>query len=289
MQNKQKGVVFVLLGAFFFALVMLFVKLAGPLPSLQKSLFRNIFALVFASVVILRNKVPLKIRREDLPLLLLRSLMGTIGIIFNFYAIDHLILSDATILNKLAPFFAILFGWLALGERIKFKQILLVLGAFAGALLVIKPSFQEGVSLPHLVAIGGGLVSGVAFTCLRVLGSRKVSAPIIVGFFSLFSTVAVLPFALHNFQSMQFQQLFYLVCAGVSAAGGQYSITKAYSYAPAKDISVFDYTQILFTSLFSILIFSEFPDTFSILGYLVIIIMAVFMVLFTRKVEIAAQ
>ncbi len=283
MQNKQLGVTFVLLGAFSFALVMLFIKLAGPLPALQKSLFRNVFALIFAAIVIVRNKVPLKVKKDDLPILVLRSIMGTIGIIFNFYAIDHLILSDASILNKLAPFFAILFGWLLLGERIHFKQMLLVLGAFAGALLIIKPSFNQGISFPHLVAIAGGLVSGIAFTTLRILGSRKVSAPLIVGFFSLFSTIAVLPFALHDFQPMQLKQMFYLVCAGISAASGQYSITKAYSYAPAKDISVFDYTQILFTSLFSVFVFAEYPDTLSILGYLLIISMGILMVFFTKN------
>ena len=39
--------------------------------------------------------------------MLLRSVFGTLGILCNFYAVDHLVLSDASMLNKMSPFFVI--------------------------------------------------------------------------------------------------------------------------------------------------------------------------------------
>jgi len=283
MQNKQLGVIYIILSGFSFALVMLFIKLAGPLPTMQKALFRNIIALVIALIILGRTKTPFSWKKQDFPVLLLRGLAGTIGLVANFYAVDHLILSDATILNKLAPFFVIIFSRIFLKEKVSIVQMLLVAGAFLGASLVVKPSFSNTELFPYLIGILGGIGAGAAYTCVRELGNRSVPAPVIVAFFSLFSTIVIIPFVIAEHQSMQASQMVCLLLAGISAAGGQFSITKAYAYAPAKEISVYDYTQILFASLLSIFIFSEYPDATSIGGYLIVTAMAVGMFIYTNR------
>ena len=146
---------YILLSGFFFAVMMVFVKLAGPLPSMQKALFRNIIALVAALMILRRSKTRFTWKREDFPILLLRGLAGTIGLVANFYAVDHLILSDATILNKLAPFSVIIFSRIFLKEKITPVQILLVFGAFFGASLVVKPSFSNTDLFPYLIGLLG--------------------------------------------------------------------------------------------------------------------------------------
>ncbi len=74
-----------------------------------------------------------------------------------------------------------------------------------------------------------------------------------------------------DFVPMTGSQLLLLLAAGASAAGGQLSVTAAYSKAPAKEISVFDYSQILFAALLGFLFLGELPDIFSFLGYIIII------------------
>ena len=71
------------------------------------------------------------------------------------------------------------------------------------------------------------------------------------------------------------RQLLILLLAGLSAAGGQFSITAAYSYAPAREISVYDYSQILFSAGLGYFAFGQIPDWMSWLGYLIICSMAV--------------
>lgn len=283
MHRKQLGVLYIVISGFFFALVMLFIKLAGPLPTMQKALFRNLISLAIALMFLARTKTAFVWKRRDFPLLLLRALAGTIGLVANFYAVDHLILSDATILNKLAPFFVIIFSRIFLKEKVSTVQMLLVFGAFVGVSLVVKPTFSNTDLFPYVIGIVGGIGAGGAYTCVRVLGNRGVAAPVIVAFFSLFSTLVITPFVIVEHQSMQAYQVLFLLLAGISAAGGQFSITKAYSYAPAKEISVFDYTQVLFASLLSIFIFSEYPDATSITGYFVVTLMAVLMFLYNKK------
>ena len=71
--------------------------------------------------------------------------------------------------------------------------------------------------------------------------------------------------------------------AGIAAAGGQFSITAAYSYAPAREISVFDYTQIIFAALMGFIAFGDIPDKFSIIGYVIICSVSVAMFLYNRR------
>ena len=48
---------------------------------------------------------------------------------------------------------------------------------------------------------------------------------------------------------MEWWQLGSLLLAGIAAAGGQFSITAAYTNAPAKEISVYDYSQVIFAAI----------------------------------------
>ena len=96
-------------------------------------------------------------------------------------------------------------------------------------------------------------------------------------FFSGFSCVVTLPFLIFDFHPMTFNQLLCLLGAGLAAAGGQFSITAAYTKAPAKEISVYDYSQIIFAAMLGFILFGDIPDGYSILGYIIIIAMAVLM------------
>lgn len=287
--KKYKGILLIVLSAFCFALMSMFVRLAGDVPSVQKSFFRNIVAAVFATVILLRAHTRPRLTRDAWVYLLLRAFFGTLGILCNFYAVDRLVLADASILNKMSPFFAILCSYFVLKEKITPARMAIVLGAFIGSLFVIKPSFQNTSLLPALVGLLGGLGAGVAYTMVRKLGQLGVKGPFIVFFFSAFSCLVTLPYLIFNYHPMTGTQLLYLLLAGLSATGGQFTITAAYIYAPAREISVYDYSQIIFSSMLGFFVFGQTPDVWSILGYVLIVSMAVVMFLYnTRKSKEAA-
>lgn len=287
--KKYKGILLIVLSAFCFALMSMFVRLAGDVPSVQKSFFRNIVAAVFAAVILLRAHTRPQLTRDAWGYLLLRAFFGTLGILCNFYAVDRLVLADASILNKMSPFFAILCSYFVLKEKITPARMAIVLGAFIGSLFVIKPSFQNTSLLPALVGLLGGLGAGVAYTMVRKLGQLGVKGPFIVFFFSAFSCLVTLPYLIFNYHPMSASQLIFLLLAGLSATGGQFTITAAYIYAPAREISVYDYSQIIFSSMLGFFVFGQTPDVWSILGYVLIVSMAVVMFLYnTRKSKDAA-
>ena len=266
--DRTKGIIFIIISAFGFAMMSAFVKLAGDLPSFQKTFFRNLVAAIIALILILKHRESFFGKRENQKMLVLRSLFGTLGIVLNFYAIDKLVLSDANMLNKLSPFFVIIFSAIFLKERVKINQVLAMVTAFAGALFIIKPSFNLDV-IPALIGIGGAIFAAAAYTCLRKIGSKEKYYTIVF-YFSFFSTVVIFPFMLATYKPMTWQQLLCLIGAGVFASIGQFGITLAYRFAPAKEISIFDYSNIIFSALISIVVFGVFPDALSFVGYLII-------------------
>ena len=268
LKNKNRGILYVLLEAFFFALMTFFLKEAGNLPTMEKALFRNLVASVVSLIILLRTEEKLKIKKGSLPFLLAAG--GTAGLICNFYAVDHLLISDANMLNKMSPFFAVLFSAFILKEKAgKFDWACVAL-AFTGALIVIRPGFSMAAG-PAFIGLCGGLGAGLAYTFVRLLGVRGERGPVIVFFFSAVSTLFTLPFAVVQFQPMTVRQFLCLLATGFSAMGGQLCVTKAYTYAPAKEISVFDYSQVIFAALLGSLFLGEYPDGVSFLGYAVII------------------
>ncbi len=282
--QKWKGVLCIISSAFCFAFMGAFVRLAGDLPSVQKSFFRNLVAFIFAAVILIRQKGSfLPQSKKNIGALLIRSICGTIGILGNFYAVDHLALSDAAMLNKMSPFFVIVFSALFLKERTNLVQTLGVIIAFAGSLLIIKPSFANLDLVPSLLGFLGGMGAGAAYTAVRWLGVRGEKGPYIVFFFSGFSCLVTLPFLLFDFHYMTWQQWLILLGAGLAAAGGQFSITAAYKFAPAKEISVYDYSQIIFSALLGFIMFSQLPDIWSLLGYVIICGVGIVMFIYNNR------
>ena len=282
--KRTVGVLFILGAALCFALMNLFVNLAGDLPVMQKVFFRNLIASVAVFFLLLFQKEKFRIHsKECLFWLFLRSFVGFLGVILNFYAIDTIgSISDASILNKLSPFFAILFSVFLLKEKPRLYEIGFVALAFSGALFVVKPTFTAA-SLPALAGVLSGASAGFAYSCVRVLSVKGERGMMTVFFFSAFSTLVALPFFIAFYEPMTPFQLFALLMAGVSATGGQFFITAAYRFAPAKEIAVFDYSQVLFAAVLGFLFLDQLPDLFSLAGYGIIIGAAVGKQLLARR------
>ena len=284
-KQECRGIACLVLSAFCFALMSMFVHLAGDLPSMQKSFFRNLVAALAAVVLLLRAGEPFRIRRENLPYFLMRSIFGTMGVLCNFYAVDHLVLSDASMLNKMSPFFVIIFSFLLLKEKMSPAQALAVAGAFIGSLFVIKPTFTNMALVPSLIGLCGGICAGIAYAMVRILGQRGQKGSSVVIFFSGFSCVVTLPYLLLDFHPMSGLQILTLLGAGLAAAGGQFGITAAYYHAPAKEISIYDYSQIIFSTILGFFLFGQVPDRYSVLGYVIICAMALWMFVYNKNRE----
>ncbi len=275
MKNKKLvGILFVLGAAFSFTFMNLFVSLSGDVPTLQKVFFRNCVACILAFAMIIKQPSALKTIKGNEKTLFFRSFFGLMGVVLNFYALSSINITDASLLNKLSPFFAMIFSIFILKEKVKKFEWGIVVLAFIGAIFVIKPTFSVKV-IPYFAGFLSGMFAGLAYTLVRKATKNDAAGAVIVFAFSSFSSIVILPFVIFNFAPMTTLQWVYLILAGVSAAGGQFCITFAYKFAPAKEISVFDYTQVLFAAIVGFLVLNQIPDLYSFIGYFIIITAAV--------------
>ena len=267
------------------------------IPCFEKSFFRNLVALIIAVVAFARSASRSRESRSNSGIvgcgsrfggvhltLLLRSVLGTIGIFANFYALSHIPIADGQTLNKTAPFWTLVFAWMFLGEKVSLRQFAAVAIAFVGAALVVKPGFAGADAFPLAMGLLGGICAGGAYAAVRALGRSGISPSLIVLVFSGFSCVVSVPLAMTDYVPLTWMQFLVLMGAGAGAAMGQFGITLAYRYAAPREIAVFDYTSILFAAAFGYLLFGQVSDGFSILGML-IIIAAAFLLNLHRRAE----
>lgn len=288
MSTRTKGVLCILLSGLGFATMNLLIPLAGSLPTIQKMFFRNLVAMGVALWIVYQQhrQQPLKeIKQPKLipwKILICRVLLGTLGIFCNYYALDHLLISDASVLNKIAPFATLIFSAVFLKESLT-KTHLAALGlALIGVLFVTKPSLSSPHLLAYAVGILGGIFAGGAYTCVRSLTQKGVSSPIIILAFSCFSCLVCIPWLLIHGVPMSWQSGLALLGVGLAASVGQLGITYAYQFAPASEISIFDYSAIVFTGILGMVFLNQIPDIYSVLGYVIIFSGALITFLYNR-------
>ena len=269
MTKRNQGILCILSAAFFFALMNLFVRMSEGVPLMEQVFFRNGVALIVSFFMLLASPRKFRTEKENRPYIAIRAVVGTLGVIGNFAAIDHLNIADASMLNKLSPFFAIMFSIWVTKEKPKTIDIIAVFVAFIGALFVVKPCAVLH-TYRALLGFSSGLCAGLAYTYVRKIAGREQTS-MIVFCFSAFSCALAVPFMIANFHPMTLHQFVCLMLAGCAATGAQFSITAAYTKAPAKDISVFDYTQVPFAALLGFLFLGQIPDIYSWIGYVIII------------------
>ncbi len=209
MSDRNKGIILLLLSAFGFSMMAAFVKLSGDVPTVQKTFFRNIVSAFIAFGFVKYYNERLFGKKENRKFLLLRSALGTIGMVLFFYAIDNLVLSDADMLNKLSPFLTIIFSAIFLKERARLFQVVAIIIAFIGTLFIIKPEFSLE-TIPYLAGVFSAVFAAGAYTVLRVLGNKEQFYTVVF-FFSFFTTVSLLPFVIAFYEPMSWQQWVYLL------------------------------------------------------------------------------
>src|SRR5699024_6739059 len=86
-------------------------------------------------------------------------------------------------------------------------------------------------------------------------------------YFSLFTTVILLPFTIVLYEPMSAQQWIFIILTGVSATVGQFGVTLAYKFAPASEISIFFYSTVVYSAWLRIVLFDQMPTLISVIGY----------------------
>jgi drug/metabolite transporter (DMT)-like permease len=262
-------------GAFFFSLMSLLVKVAGArLPTMEVVLVRSVVTLALTSALLWRARMSPWGRERKL--LLLRGALGFVALSCFYYAVIHLPLADATVIQYTNPVFTALFAALVLSERIGPREVLLALGSLAGVVVMTRPALLfggAGAALPPLavaIALGGAVFSAAAYTTVRRLG-RSEHHLVIVFYFALVSTVGAAPFTAVDFVLPVGWEWLLLLGIGVTTQLGQVFLTLGLREERAGKAMAVGYLQIVFAAAWGWVILTEIPDRWTAAGALVIV------------------
>ncbi|WP_073508344.1 DMT family transporter [Streptobacillus notomytis] len=275
MENRRRyylGIFFILLSAIGFSTLQMIVKMLPHVSVSNKLFYRNI-VIIFITGMLIRSKgMSFRLEKSEWKLMAARSIFGILGVMINFYTLKYILLADSTTIQKLSSFIVLILSYFFFNEKFTKVQFLALIISFFGVILIVKPG-SSNFSLGYILAILGAFCASFAYICIRALVIRgRVKPLIIIFYFSLFSTLILLPEVLINRISFDSKTTVLLIGIGIFGAIGQYGITFAYNFAPAKEISVFEYTQVIFSSILGLVFLGEFPDKYSIMGYLIIIL-----------------
>lgn len=282
MKKKNFGIILMLLSALSFACMQIVVKLSsGKIPLMEQVFVRNIISLSVAFILIKKSGVSVFGEKKYQPSLFARSFFGFIGVIFLFYASSHAVQGDVTILNKMSPFIVTILATIFLGEKLSKIQIPALFIAFGGAFLVANPKFNSNL-FPLFMAFLSALASGVAYTLLSYF-KNKVNGLTVIMHFSTFSMIASIPFIIGNFVVPTGIDLVVLVLIGVFGSLGQIALTYAYRLAPASEISIYNYSGILFSMLLGYVILGEKVGINSIIGGSIVVLASLIVYFYNNR------
>jgi drug/metabolite transporter (DMT)-like permease len=263
-----QGLRYMAAGAFFFSVMSLLVKLAGQrLPSQEIVLARSVVMGVIAVWALRRAGISPWGRRRRL--LFLRGLLGFGALSCFYYALVHLPLADATVLQYTNPAFAAVLAIFALGETMRRRELASVALSLTGVLLVARPEFLFGVASgldPVAVGVGllGAVLSGAAYVVVRMLGSEHHL--VVIFYFALVSALGSLPAAAVQSILPTPPEVLLLVGVGVCTHLGQVFMTRGLHLERAGRATATGLVQIVFAAAWGVLFFGDVPDAGVLLG-----------------------
>ncbi len=269
------GARYMLLSAFSFSIMSLFVKLAGErIPAHEMVTARAVVSLVLSYIILKKMGIPVWGNRKDL--LLARGTVGFFALLCVYYALTVLPLAEATVIQYLHPIFTALIAMFFLGERPGLGVIVCIVLSFAGLVLVARPAFlfddltASWEPLAVTAAVLGALGSGVAYTLVRKCAATE-DPLVIVFYFPLIALPGTIPFLIHDAVWPQGMEWIYLLGIGVFTQIGQVALTKGIQLETAARATSFSYFQVVFATIWGVLFFAEIPSLWTLAGALLIV------------------
>lgn len=279
------GVFFIILSAIGFSTLQMLVKLLPDVSLASKLFFRNIIITMITGFVIKVRGLKFDVEKEDRKLLSLRIVTGTISLAFSFYTLKFITLADSTILQKLSSVIMLVISHYFFDEKFTKYHLMGLITAFFGVVFIIKP-VSSSINIGYILAIFSAILTAISYSSIRAIGRRgKLDPMLIVFYFSLISCMVFLPFMLMSIPSITSRHLYLLIAIGIFGSIGQYGITFAYKFASSKEVGVFEYSQVIFSSLLGIIFLNEIPDIYSVIGYLLIVLAGVGIYLYNNKIK----
>ncbi|MEE2996121.1 MAG: DMT family transporter, partial [Pseudomonadota bacterium] len=203
-------------------------------------------------------------RTSRLPLHLLRGLFNGASLLLWFTALSMVPLGDATALSLMGPLFVAMGAMFILGENVQGPRWIALAIGFAGALVIIRPGFQE-INFGMILVI----VSMFFVTCSKLIAkslSRTDQPSTIVSYLSLTMMVPSGVALFFVWQTPTLTELLFMIAIGFAGSCGHMLLTTAYKIADISAVEPVVFARLVWAAIVGWFMFAEFPGLWIWLG-----------------------
>ena len=262
--NPWAGIGWMALTGLMFVAVTGIVRYVGSdVPAPEAAFIRYVIGLVLMLPFLLR--LPLRgIGGRVVMVYGLRGLAHALAVILWFYAMARIPIAEVTAIGYTSPIYITIGAALFFGERLALRRILAVLAGFAGAMVILRPGFQE-VSQGQLAQVVSAPLFALSYLIAKRL-SRDQNPVLVVAMLSVFVTIGLAPFALAVWVTPAWTDVFWLGLVAVFATLGHFTMTKALAAAPLMVIQPVTFLQLVWATILGALAFGEAVDVWVLAG-----------------------
>ena len=282
--DNMRGIMLMVLGMAGFAAEDMFIKLAaGQLPVGEILLVLGLVGALIFAIYARLNGTSVISRGFFHPAVVVRNLAEMLGGLCFVTALSLIPLATATTILQATPLLVTMGAALVLGEAVGWRRWTAILVGFGGVLLVIRPGL-EGFEPEVFWAVAGVLGLGI-----RDLASRKVPKTISSlqlsawGFFAVGVSGAVLMAVTGQSVMPGATEAMYLGGALSVGVLAYWALTEATRIGEISVVTPFRYVRLVFSTIIGILVFSEFPDLYTLIGAGIIIATGLYTIMRERR------
>lgn len=263
-----RGALWMLGSALLFTVMATLVKVLGSrLSSFEVAFFRSLTGLLVILPLIMRQGISSVYTRRP-GLHLLRGSLGSLGMMFGFYAFVHLPLATASAVSFSRTLFLVPLAFVFVGEHVGMRRLAATAAGFIGVLIILRPSAT--MEPAALVAVASAIVIAGAVTCVKIL-SRTDGPMVLLLTSSVIGVVTTaIPAGLHWVMpsALEFGGLLIMGAFGI---GAQTCFIRAYAIGEVSALAPIDYTRLLLATAVGFFLFGTVPDVWVFVGAAVIV------------------
>ena len=253
-----------------FAFNSIFVKLAADtgLHPFQIAFFRNFFALLIILPMVLATSGTAVLRPNKPGMLAFRGLLNGSSMMCWFYAVPLMAITDLTAIGFTGPIWATLLAAIFLGEKMKLRRWTAIIVGILGALIVVRPGFQEVNSAVYLVLFSSA-TWGATLIVIRRLTSVEHINTILVYQALAMAVIAFVPM-LFVWQMPTWEGWAWMLGLGVLAMGAHSLHVRAFSMQEVSALQPLDFARFPISAVGAFLLLGEILSPWTALGAFVV-------------------
>lgn len=225
-----------------------------------------------------------KVKTTKLPLHLLRaSLSISAGLLFT-HGLKSLGFINAMAIAYTEPLFATCFAVIIFKERLNIYLFLVILIGFCGSMLVLKPH-DINFNYNSLYVLAAAIIWALDNVVIKQLGKTETKVQYLF-YVSFFSIIYSAPYGIKTFVAPELVQIPYLIAVALCYCVHLIAVFKAFQYANISVLAPFDFSRLVFSMILGYLTFGEVIEPSMLIGSIIIISSAVYIILYREKQKV---